>query len=297
MKSIIIKILLLSFIGCSVMAQSIKLDEAFDSLDVESRGWRLINNDGSMDDYPAFTGAFTFTNTGLLAPQKGNYFIHFDALNANEQGVIDHWVITPNIKSVGQFDRFTFWCGAVDVKYKDSLRVLVSTSGNETGNFVEIDRFKVDGPSGTWHEKAYDLSAFAGKDIFIAVNYLMRDAGVLGANSDNIWIDHFTVKSAFGPDIVVTNSELFQNFPNPFNPSTEIVFSIQEDANVQIIIYDITGKEIQKLVNESYQSGRYNVKWNATGLSSGTYFYSISAKSLSAGKVIIADTKQMVFIK
>ncbi len=297
MNRIILKILVATFFCSSVMAQSIKLDEAFDSLNVESRGWKLINNDGSMDDYPAFTGSFTFTNTGLLAPQKGNYFIHFDALNANEQGVIDQWVVTPQINNIGKFDRFTFWCGAVDVKYKDSLRVLISTTGNETNDFVEIDRFKADGPSGTWHEKAYDLSSYAGNDIYIAVNYLMKDAGVLGANSDNVWIDHFTVKNAFGPDIEVSSSELFQNYPNPFNPSTEIVFSIQEDALVQIVIYDITGKEVQKLVSDNYQSGRYNVKWNAAGLSSGTYFYTISAESLSGGRSILEDTKQMVFIK
>jgi hypothetical protein len=278
-------------------SQVIKFEETFDSLDVESRGWILLNNDGSMDDYPAFTEAFTFTNTGLLSPQKGRYFIHYDALNANDNGLIDQWIITPQFTNIEKFDKFSFWCGAVDNEYKDSLRVLVSTSGSAVSDFAELDRFKASGPSGTWHEKSYDLSAYAGKNIYVAVNYLMKDAGVLGANSDNVWIDHFTVESGFGPDIQVNNFELLQNYPNPFNPSTEIVFSIPENANVSIKIFDIAGREVQQLVKGIYSSGRYGVSWNAAGFSSGTYFYTISVTSVANGGANYSDTKQMIFIK
>ncbi len=297
MKTISSYILILLLFFSEGFSQVIKFEETFDSLDVEARGWTLLNADGSMGDYQAFTEAFTFTNTGLLNPQKGRYFIHYDALNSNDLGIIDQWVITPQLTNLAKFDEFSFWCGAVDNEYRDSLRVLISTSGNATSDFVEIDRFKVDGPSGTWHEKSYDLSPYAGKNIYIAVNYLMKDAGVLGANSDNVWIDHFKIESAFGPDVEVNNFELLQNYPNPFNPSTEIVFSIPEAANVNITIFDITGKEVQQLVNEMYQSGRYNVKWNAGGFSSGAYFYTISVTSATNSGASYTDTKQMIFIK
>jgi len=297
MRNISFYILVLLLMFSDSFSQNIKFEETFDSLDVEARGWILLNNDGSMGDYPAFTEAFTFTNTGLLNAQRGRYFIHYDALNANDVGVIDQWVITPRFTNIEKFDKFSFWCGAVDNEFKDSLRILVSTSGNAVADFAEIDRFKASGPSGTWHEKSYDLSEYAGKNIYIAVNYLMKDAGVLGANSDNVWIDHFIVESGFGPDIEVNNFELLQNYPNPFNPLTEIVFSIPENANVSIKIYDIAGREVQQLINGIYSSGRYNVSWNAAGLSSGSYFYTISVTSVTNSGANYSDTKQMILIK
>lgn len=277
-------------------AQLVKFEEAFDSLGLEERGWLLINNDSSMADYPMFTEGFTFTNTGPLEPQAGRYFIHFDALNANDQGVIDQWIVTPLIKDIGKFDVMTFWCGAVDNKYKDSLSVLVSIAGNSIGDFTEIDRFKVSGPSGTWHKMEYDLAQYAGSDIYFAVRYIMLDAGVLGANSDNVWIDHFRVAEAFGPDVAVSSYELYQNYPNPFNPETGIVFSIPEASNVSIRIYDLAGREITLLMNDELPHGRFNLNWNAEGKASGVYFCTMNAVAVSGGAEF-SKTIRMVLVK
>jgi hypothetical protein len=88
---------------------------------------------------------------------------------------------------------------------------------------------------------------------------------------------------------------LAQNYPNPFNPTTQIQFSIPEQANVTLTIYDITGREVTKLVNEALGTGMYTATWdgrNANGqlVSSGVYLYRIQAGSF-------VQTKRMVFIK
>ncbi len=70
---------------------------------------------------------------------------------------------------------------------------------------------------------------------------------------------------------------LQQNYPNPFNPSTQITFSLPERSNVTLKIYDILGKEITTLVNESKSAGTYTVNFDAGKLSSGVYIYSIQA--------------------
>ncbi|MFH0733844.1 MAG: carboxypeptidase regulatory-like domain-containing protein [bacterium] len=72
---------------------------------------------------------------------------------------------------------------------------------------------------------------------------------------------------------------LSQNFPNPFNPETSIKFSIPSTNLVTIKIYDILGNEVAVLVNETKQTGNYELKFNAANLSSGVYFYSIQAGS------------------
>jgi len=90
--------------------------------------------------------------------------------------------------------------------------------------------------------------------------------------------------------------ELKQNYPNPFNPSTKIKFAIpsnakSESSTVKLIILDILGREIATPVNEKLHPGTYEVEWNAFGLSSGTYFY-----SLIANNSVIA-TRKFILIK
>jgi len=91
-----------------------------------------------------------------------------------------------------------------------------------------------------------------------------------------------------------TKFELSQNYPNPFNPVTKIDFSLPLDAKVSIKLYDITGREVKTLVNESRTAGYYTVQFNASDLSSGTYFYRIMTKSSSADYIM---TKKMVLVK
>jgi photosystem II stability/assembly factor-like uncharacterized protein len=71
--------------------------------------------------------------------------------------------------------------------------------------------------------------------------------------------------------------ELYQNYPNPFNPATTIEFDIPKAVNVTIAVYDIRGKEIEQLVNENLQPGSYKTIFDAGKLSSGIYFYRITA--------------------
>ena len=66
---------------------------------------------------------------------------------------------------------------------------------------------------------------------------------------------------------------LDQNYPNPFNPSTLIPFGIDQDSNIELIVYDILGRKVQTLVSGSRTAGRYEVRFNARELASGVYFY------------------------
>jgi hypothetical protein len=88
---------------------------------------------------------------------------------------------------------------------------------------------------------------------------------------------------------------LAQNYPNPFNPSTDIEFSIPIAVNVEIKVYDVLGREVATLINETLQPGKYKVRWNGTDrngalVSSGVYFY-----VMKAGKFI--QTRKMMLLK
>ena len=88
----------------------------------------------------------------------------------------------------------------------------------------------------------------------------------------------------------VTKYSLEQNYPNPFNPSTTIKFAIPANEFVKITIFDMSGREVQLLVNENLTAGVYEADFNGANLSSGTYFYKIETNSFS-------DTKKMILVK
>ncbi|MGE5401462.1 MAG: T9SS type A sorting domain-containing protein [Ignavibacteriales bacterium] len=79
---------------------------------------------------------------------------------------------------------------------------------------------------------------------------------------------------------VVDNYSLSQNFPNPFNPSTEIKFSIAKDGMVSLKVYDILGKEVATLVNQEMSKGNYSVTLNASTLTSGIYIYQLNTNGI-----------------
>ena len=89
---------------------------------------------------------------------------------------------------------------------------------------------------------------------------------------------------------------LKQNYPNPFNPTTKIEYTIPDvgisliKSLVQLKIYDVLGREVVTLVNESKPAGTYSVIWNAVGMPGGIYFYRLQTGSFS-------ETKKLVLMK
>jgi photosystem II stability/assembly factor-like uncharacterized protein len=124
---------------------------------------------------------------------------------------------------------------------------------------------------------------------FIGGGDFLNPAIVLkSTNGGNVFVN--TIGSE-----IPTNYSLHQNYPNPFNPSTKIQFDIPSEVkrktlDVKLLIYDILGKEVVTLVNEKLQPGTYEVNFNASNLSSGVYFYKLTAGSFT-------DTKKMLMIK
>lgn len=89
---------------------------------------------------------------------------------------------------------------------------------------------------------------------------------------------------------IATTYSLAQNFPNPFNPTTNISFSLPKAGFVNISVYDITGKLVQELVNNNMSAGKYNTTWDADNFASGVYFYKIQSGDFT-------EMKKMSLIK
>ena len=83
---------------------------------------------------------------------------------------------------------------------------------------------------------------------------------------------------------------LSQNFPNPFNPSTKISYSIKTNGLVKLNVYNAAGELVTQLVNNNQEQGNYEITFDGSGLSSGIYFYTLETDGFTA-------TKKMVMIK
>jgi hypothetical protein len=84
--------------------------------------------------------------------------------------------------------------------------------------------------------------------------------------------------------------ELSQNYPNPFNASTVIAFSIPSDQHVRLEVFDILGREVGMLVNQTMEAGNYGFSWNGNDNASGIYFYRLTADTYF-------ETKRMALIR
>jgi len=104
---------------------------------------------------------------------------------------------------------------------------------------------------------------------------------------------HYNSVEIDGP--VVREFALYQNHPNPFNPSTNISFSIPVESNVRITLFNMLGQEVAQLVNSDFQAGSHKIAFNAENLSTGAYIYTLEARGVN-GKSF-ASTKKMILLK
>jgi ligand-binding sensor domain-containing protein len=153
--------------------------------------------------------------------------------------------------------------------------------GQTTGNGL----YKFDGT--TWTNYVTTTSTFPGN----CVNDIVVD------KNNNVWIagSNIVTKIDYTTDVEKTESlpssfQLMQNYPNPFNPETVISYQLPASSYVSLKVYDTLGKEVSTLVNEEKQPGKYEVKFDASRLSSGMYFYKLNAGGFS-------QTKKMTLIK
>jgi hypothetical protein len=98
------------------------------------------------------------------------------------------------------------------------------------------------------------------------------------------------------PDpFVPTEYSISQNYPNPFNPSTTIEYKLERESFVELKVYDILGREVEKLVNSTQNAGTHTVQFSANNLASGIYFAHIKVQN--GNKVVYLKQIKMLLTK
>ena len=128
-----------------------------------------------------------------------------------------------------------------------------------------------------------------GNALWPSKGTLRNDMGVFGGPNCNNLSHIITSVDDKTQGNIPDGFKLFQNYPNPFNPSTKISFSIPSSGLISVKVYDILGNEVAILLSEEKSAGNYEVSFNATSLSSGTYFYQLNVGTYS-------ETKKMILL-
>ncbi|MCP5062140.1 MAG: T9SS type A sorting domain-containing protein [Ignavibacteriae bacterium] len=139
--------------------------------------------------------------------------------------------------------------------------------------------------------REYEVSLSENPNWISSIVMLRLDP-VSSVSTGFVSIDYIHLKSVttsldYKISKVPNHYKLSQNFPNPFNPTTSISYSLPVTSNVNIKIFDITGKELKTLVNSKQLSGNHKIIIDASELSSGVYFYSMRASSFYETKKIL----------
>lgn len=145
----------------------------------------------------------------------------------------------------------------------------IKPSGNINSTFQGLNA------AGVWKIKVTD---FAGPD-----GGILSSWGLQINNAQVIGVQNISSE-------VPKSFSLEQNYPNPFNPVTNIEFSLSKGSHTKIIIYDITGRKVAEPVNQNLRAGTYKVDFDASHLSSGTYFYRLETEGFT-------EVKKMILIK
>ncbi len=162
-----------------------------------------------------------------------------------------------------------------------SPKELIGTVNRGTTSFTDYDYFLTNGY--TDYRLYYDVKAYYQLDNTVSSDNYEITYGENSAINKKAKLDDETPL-----ENVYENS--ISNYPNPYNPSTTISFSIKEMGNTKITVYDALGRKITELVNEVKQPGSYNVTFDGSNLPSGIYFYTMKVNSF-------VQTKKMLLTK
>ncbi len=162
---------------------------------------------------------------------------------------------------------------------KDFVTLKYSTIGN-------LQWLAVYNGSSSEDDVAYSAAFDQNGDV-----YVTGKTTVPGSTTDILTLKYSTTS---GINLVNNNTvngfRLYDNYPNPFNPSTKIKFSLPERSFVTLKIYDAKGTKVAEPVNNNLQQGLYEVEFKAENLPSGVYFYNLSSEGFT-------ETKRMMLIK
>jgi len=186
------------------------------------------------------------------------------------------------MRPIKRYKIFRAWTGMENVpdEYREIADVLIDAHG-KYAEFIDYD--------------TYGQCDYGTAEKRFRVRYKIKTVDVY--NDSSVYSDFASVSTfylnrdgVYNKENSVLKYKLEQNFPNPFNPFTNIYYSVPKNCIVNIVIYDVLGRKIKSLINEFKQPGHYIISLNGIDLPSGIYFYKMTAGEFT-------EVRRMVILK
>ncbi len=171
----------------------------------------------------------------------------------------------------------------------------LSTSTYNSQNLVETTLFQLWNPGTGWENDEFITFTYDANNNLI-MQTLQQWNGTDWENAMRMIYNWIPVTGIDDEELAVNSYKLFNNYPNPFNPSTIIKFHIELSGSVTLTVFDVLGNDVAELVNRNLDTGNYEVQFTPEGLSSGVYFYKLEVKA-SDGKKNFTGVKKMILMK
>jgi len=151
---------------------------------------------------------------------------------------------------------------------------------SESGSLNQVSRYSFTGNS---NDLAKDVAITSTKKVIVTgFSQLIVESSLESSFISTVSMDKWSESNELTAVTTNTNPSrfsLYQNYPNPFNPSTTIKFDLAASSDVKLTVYDVLGKVAAVLVNQHLEAGTYNISYSNLSLSSGIYFYELTAGS------------------
>jgi hypothetical protein len=170
-----------------------------------------------------------------------------------------------------------------------NMKVVVSTVNDTT---VSMECYFDDQLLGLYYDTSSDARPSGQFGIYV-FNQVAADP--LAGYFDNIVVTQNATAIEDDETVLPQQFSLEANYPNPFNPSTTIRFTLDQTEDVNLTVYNTSGQVVKSLVNGSVSAGQHEVKWNATDISGNTVASGIYLYTLRAGNK--TETRRMIFLK
>ncbi|TVQ14855.1 MAG: T9SS C-terminal target domain-containing protein [Balneolaceae bacterium] len=224
-----------------------------------------------------------------LAAVGNKYAASFSSL-PGEGGPNDNWLISPRIRLETESE-VRFLARSVTDEYGlEEFRVGISTTTPQPVNFEMITGDDAVLAPAEWTVFRFDISEYDSDSVYVAIQSISDDRFVF-------MVDDFQVTGVEGPSVSIEKEidrpvsvVLHQNYPNPFNPETTIRFYLDAPRNVQVSVYELSGKKVEDVASGNYPQGYHTVLFDGSGLASGVYIYRLQTDDFS-------QTRKLMLLK
>ena len=237
------------------------LDTADDGVEV-SEGWSASANSGYWGESPSL----------ITLGGDGSKTVRF----------------SPELPSAGRYRVDGWWVSSFNrskktahiIQHRLGIDTVYADQSTNSSQWVELGEYEFNGNS----EDLVTVSNFGGDSFNYVVADAVRWVGLDEEVTNNEWNLSETVRSF----------ELLQVYPNPFNPSTQIEYVLEQSGSVRLEVFDVQGQLLETLVNSEQQSGTHRIRWQASGQSTGLYFVRIQFENSQS---YWYDTHKVTLIK